>query len=295
MQYQFEGKNALVTGGSSGIGLAVAKKLAALGTNVWILARNPERLDNTCREINTLRANPTQIVDSIAVDVADPDQVERVFTDFARQFGGPDLLINSAGVTQPGKFAEMDLSVFRSMMDINYFGTVHTIKAALPGMAQRGSGHIVNFASLAGMFGVYGYGAYGPSKFAVRGLTDSLRYELAEQNIRLSIVFPPDTDTPQLKYETPFKPPVLIELDKSNKVLSADQVADAIVKGIARGKYVITPGFDSTLYYHLTNFFGLVYPVMEFMVAQARRTINRSGGAIRNGGAQTNGGAKDHR
>jgi 3-dehydrosphinganine reductase len=163
------------------------------------------------------------------------------------------------------------------MMDVNYFGTLYAIQSLLPGMIARGSGHIVNLSSVAGILGVYGYSAYGPTKFAIRGLSDTLRYELAEHGIRVSVVFPPDTQTPQLEYENQYKPPLLVELDKNNKVLSAETVAKSILKGVARGQYIITPGFDSTLYYQLTNFFGLVYPVMEFMVAQARRAI-RAGG-----------------
>jgi 3-dehydrosphinganine reductase len=171
------------------------------------------------------------------------------------------------------------------MIEINYFGTLHVLKAALPSMAARGSGYVVNISSLGGVLGVYGYSAYGPSKFAIRGLSDILRGELAEHGIGISVVFPPDTQTPQLEYETPFKPPVLVELDKSNKVLSAEAVANAILNGVARGRYVITPGFDSTLYFALTNFFGLVYPVMDMMVALARRTIRRAQGSVA---------AKDH-
>ena len=288
MPSKFHGKNALITGGSSGIGLALAKKLAVQGANVWILARDQARLESACQEINALRVDPHQQIDSLAVDVSQAGQVFPALEGFSRQFGGPDLLINCAGVTRPGKFAEMDLSIFRAMMEVNYFGTLYTIKAALPGMIQRGSGHIVNISSLAGMFGVYGYSSYGPSKFAVRSLTDTLRYELAEHNIRMSVVFPPDTQTPQYEAEGPYKPPVLVVLDKANKVLSADAVADTILNGVTRGKYVITPGFDSTVYFHLTNFFGLVYPVMDFMVAQAHRVVRR-------GGSSGRGRGKDHR
>ncbi len=172
-------------------------------------------------------------------------------------------------------------------MDVNYFGTLHVIQSLLPGMIERGSGHIVNISSVAGILGVYGYSAYGPTKFAIRGLSDSLRYELAEHGIRVSVVFPPDTQTPQLDYENQYKPPVLVELDKANKVMTAEAVAQSILNGVARGQYAITPGFDSTLYYQLTNFFGLVYPVMEFMVAQARRTLRKS--PNRDGAAKNNG------
>jgi 3-dehydrosphinganine reductase len=267
------GKTALITGGSSGIGLALARKLAASGAHVWILARDPVKLKSARQEISTFCASAEQQVGVIQADITDSPQVGTTLREHTVQAGAPDLVFNSAGVTHPGKFIEQDLAIFRAMMEINYFGSLHVIKALLPAMAQRGSGHIINIASVAGFLGLYGYAAYGASKFAVRGLSDSLRSELAEYGIRISVVFPPDTQTPQLEFETPLKPPILRELDKSNKVLSPDTVADSILRGVARGSYVITPGFDSTLYFHLTNFFGLVYPVMDLMVSNARRIL----------------------
>lgn len=288
----FQGQNSLITGGSSGIGLALAKKLAAQGANIWLVARDRARLEAACEEVSAARKADSQNVTAIAADVSDEAAITSALEPVIQAEGAPDLVVNSAGITQPGHFIEQDMDIFRSMMEVNYFGTLHVIKAVLPGMTERGSGHIVNISSIAGFMGVYGYSAYGASKFAVRGLSDSLHYELADKGIRVSVVFPPDTQTPQLEYETPFKPPVLVEIEKSDKVLSAEQVADAILKGVARGKHVITPGSDSSLYFNLTNFFGLVYPVMGFMVAQARKVVGGSGPG--NGGAKNNGG-EDHK
>jgi 3-dehydrosphinganine reductase len=272
------GKKSLITGGSSGIGLALACKLAAQGAHVWILARDPVRLDCAREEILAVRASASQHVGVIQADIANYPQISASLAEFTAKHGAPDLLFNSAGVTHPGKFIEQDLSIFRRMMEINYFGSLHVIKILLPAMVERGTGHVVNISSVVGYLGMYGYAAYGASKFAVRGLSDSLRSELAEHGIRVSVVFPPDTQTPQLEFEEPLKPPILRELDKGNKILSADAVAESILRGVARGSYVITPGFDSTLYYHLTNFFGLVYPVMDIMVAQARRVLRKTNG-----------------
>lgn len=273
----FDNQLSLITGGSSGIGLALAKKLATQGAHVWILARDPEKLKSACAEISASRQNPGQQVGAITADIANLKGVSTALEKFTSTTGVPDLLVNCAGIAHPGYFAQMDLDIFRANMEVNYFGTLYVTKALLPGMIERGSGHIVNVSSLAGLFGVYGYSAYGPSKFAIRGLSDVMRYELKEHGIRVSVVFPPDTQTPQLEYEQPYKPPITMELDKSNKVLSADTVASAILEGITRGRYIITPGFDSTLYYHLTNFFGLVYPVMDFMIAQGRRALRSRG------------------
>lgn len=271
----FSSKVALITGGSSGIGFALARQLVAQGADVWILARNVDRLKMSCEELRKATCRSGQRIGSLSVDITNEAQTSQVLKDFSETIGAPDLLVNSAGITQPGLFSDLDTGIFRSIMEVNYFGSLYVTKALLPGMIARKSGHIVNISSIAGILGIYGYSAYGPSKFAIRGLSDSMRYELAEQGIRVSIVFPPDTQTPQLDYENQYKPPVLVELDKANKILSADAVAKSILDGVRKNRYVITPGFDSALYYHLTNFFGIVYPAMEFMVAQARRTIRR--------------------
>jgi len=121
------------------------------------------------------------------------------------QAGVPDLLVTQphhpsrvCARPQPGDFPRDD--------DVNYFGIVYITKAALPGMLQRGSGHIINIASMAAVIGAFGYSAYGASKFAVRGFSDVLRSELKPLGIRVSIVFQSDTDTPQLAYEEPFRP-----------------------------------------------------------------------------------------
>lgn len=272
----FSNKLALITGGSSGIGLALAKQLTAQGAQVWIMARDPGKLSAAAAQIHSNgSSNP---VETLQADVADEAAVQAAVAALTERAGVPDLLFNCAGVAEAGRFVDHDLSIFRAMMEINYFGTLHMIQAVVPGMLQRGSGHIINFSSIAGFLGIYGYSAYGASKFAVRGLSDILRTELAEHGIRVSVVFPPDTDTPQLEYENHTKPPVTRELDKNNKVMQPEAVADAVLKGVARGRYVITPGFDSTLYFKLSNFFGLVYPVMDWMVAVARRAAGRDNG-----------------
>jgi len=156
------------------------------------------------------------------------------------------------------------------MMDVNYFGTVNVLKILLPEMQQRHSGTIVNISSVAGFIGVYGYSAYGASKYAVRGLTDVLRAELKPYNIQVSIVFPPDTQTPQLEYETQFKPFITKEVAGSAKLLSAKTVAAEILQQVERGKYVILPGSEGKLLFTANNILGRsLYPIMDWMIRSA--------------------------
>ncbi len=265
----FADKLALITGGSSGIGLALAKELAAQGARVWLTGRRKDALTAARLEVERAAGRTPRL---FPADVSDYAQVEALLAEITHQDGVPDLVINSAGVTHPGYVQDIPLEIFRQMMDINYFGTVNVVKAVLPGMLARRSGQIVNISSGAGFLGVFGYSAYGASKYAVRGFSDVLRAEMKPHGIRVSIVFPPDTDTPQLAYETPFKPPETKAISGNAKVQSAEAVAAAILKGVARGRYIILPGFDIWLFYHLNNLLGnAVYPLMDWMVADARR------------------------
>jgi 3-dehydrosphinganine reductase len=155
-------------------------------------------------------------------------------------------------------------------MDVNYFGTLHTVKAVLPHMMAQGKGHIVNVSSIGGVVGAFGYTAYGASKFAVYGFTEALRAEMKPHGIDVSLVLPADTDTPQLREEREIQPLEIkmisgaVKPEKFNRPsefiaywltrwlltdngepMSPDRVAAAIVKGIRRGNYLIIP--DATL------------------------------------------------
>lgn len=243
----FDGSTALITGGSSGIGLAMARRLAAQGADVWLLGRDPQRLETACEVVTTARLRQDQQVRMIAADVADCISLSARLEPHLRD-RTPDLLINCAGITYPGLFGEMELDIYRQVMDTNYFGTLHVTRLVTPGMIARRSGTIVNINSLVGMHGLYGYTAYAASKFAQRGLSDALRYELKPHGIQVSIAFPSDTDTPQLAFEESLKPPALKALaEANNKPASPDDVARRILDGVKKGKYMIFPTNDAAL------------------------------------------------
>lgn len=268
----WNGKIALVTGGSSGIGLAIARQLTQQGAHVWIAARRPAVLETALKEIEAARTSPNQRCGTFTADVSDAAQAAAAVAYVTTQGGAPDLLVNSAGITHPGYVQDLDLEIFRSMMDVNYLGTVYMTKAVLPGMLARSSGHIINISSMAGFLGAFGYSAYGASKFAVRGFSDVIRSELKPLGIRVSIVFPPDTDTPQLAYEAPFKPFETKALSGNAKVLPPDAVAKETLQQAARGRYIILPGTDAKLFYWLNSHLGnAAYPILDLMIAQARK------------------------
>ena len=270
MKASVAGKVVLITGGSSGIGLALAKQVAAEGARVALVARRVEHLEAA------LASLPGEGHHIYPCDVADVDAVTAMAEQVQAEMGTPDWVINSAGITHPGYFWELSLEVFYDMMRVNYFGTVHVCKAFVPGMMARGSGRIVNVSSVAGFVGVFGYSAYGPSKFAVWGFSDVLRSELKPHGIKVHVVFPPDTDTPQLHYEMPLKPPETRILAETGGLLSAEQVAKETLWGVRRGKYVILPGSDPKWMWKAAHLLGCgTYKVMDFLLWRARRKIAR--------------------
>ncbi|MDF1520919.1 MAG: SDR family oxidoreductase [Brevefilum sp.] len=263
---------ALITGGSSGIGLALAKALIQEGLNLCLLARDIPKLKKAQAAVAALAISSEQRVDVISCDATNYEDLSHKLSEWTAQAGVPDLVINSAGVTYPGYFQDLDLDIFHWQMDVNYFGTLNVIKCLIDDMIQRGSGTIVNISSQAGFAGVFGYSAYGPSKYAVRGLTDVLRSEMKPLGITCHIVFPPDTDTPQLEFEKDLKPDETKALASASSVMSAEKVAESILASVKKGKYVIIPGFEGKLIYILIGFMGdLVYPLVDWMIRSAQK------------------------
>lgn len=284
---EFRNVRALITGGSSGIGLALSRQLAAAGADIWILSRHTDRLAAAVKAIQSSRVSETQKVEALAADVSDLESVQRALTPLTDLDHLPQLLINSAGVAHPGYAESLDTDIFHWMMDVNYFGTVHVTQTLLPPMVRRGSGHIVNIASIAGFLAVFGYTAYGASKFAVRGYSDALRAEMKPKGIDVSIVYPPDTQTPQLDYENQYKPAETRALAGNVDAMSPDAVASAILAGVRRKRYAIIPGMEGKLLYWLSGALGTsLYPLMDWMVARARSQSARSANALSTSGEE---------
>jgi 3-dehydrosphinganine reductase len=269
------GKTTLITGGSSGIGLALARILVRQGNNIYLVARRKGLLEESVSELKTMVQLPNQTVEGIQTDVADWGQVQAMACQLLNAGIVPDLMINSAGVVQPGYVQDLTIEHFHWMMDINYHGTVQVIQAFLPEMMQRKSGYIINIASGGGLIGIFGYTGYCGSKFAVRGFSDSLRWELAPYKIGVSVVYPSDTETPQLEYDIQHKPAETKALTETAGRMTADKSAKDILEAASRGEKVILPGFEAKLLYFLsTNFGG---KVIEWITQNVLNRVAKGG------------------
>lgn len=239
-----DNKNVLISGGSSGIGLALAEQFTALGSNVILLARDENKLSSAEKHVHQFTKNPTQKITTISADVRNYEALSKRI-DFIKD--SVHILINSAGITYPGRFMDLSPEIYEQIIQTNYLGTVYLTKIVLPGMVARRSGHIVNLSSLAALVGIFGYTAYAPSKYAIRGFSRCLRSELKPYGINVHLVLPPDTDTPQLAFEREIMPETTKKINQSASKMSADKVAQVVIRGMVKNKFTIIPGFEGKM------------------------------------------------
>jgi 3-dehydrosphinganine reductase len=252
------GAHVLVTGGSSGIGLALAERCAGRGASVSVVARDPERLEAARARIAA--AGTAARVAVASADVTDAGALAVALDGLTAVHGPVDVLVTSAGYARPGAFVELPDDTFRDQMEVDYFGTLHAVRAVVPSMVERRRGHLVLVASTVAFVGIYGYSAYAPAKHAVRGLAETLRPELKPYGIRVACAYPPDTETPGLARENRDKPEVTKRISGGIAPRPAATVAAAILKGIERDRLVITADPTTAA---LARTAGLVAPVLH--------------------------------
>ncbi len=266
----FEGKTVYITGGSSGIGLSTAVLLARDGADVVIFARGRERLDQALEDIEAARKSGEQRFAIHQLDVTDHQAVTRVMEEAVEAFGPPDILINSVGRAYPEYFENIGYEQFDESMKTHAYAAWNTVSALLPHLKQR-HGHIVNVTSVLGFIGVFGYTDYCASKFAVIGFSEALRSEMKPHGVKVSVVCPPDTDTPGFATENLTKPPETVAVSEGGGLMQPDEVAVALLKGMRKGRFFISPGSAGMLYYLKRFCPWLLDLVMDRQIAKVRR------------------------
>lgn len=236
----FKGKTAVVTGASSGIGMALALELGNLGANVVIGARNGDKIKELAMVIESNGSHAAWCV----ADVSKEDDCRRLIETAVAKFGGIDVLICNAGISMRALFDDVDLAVLHRLMDVNFWGTVYCIKYALPYL-QQSHGSVVGVSSVAGIHGLPGRTGYSSSKYAMTGFLETVRIENLKKGVHVMIACPGFTAS-NVRFaaltadgssqgETP---------REEDKMMTAEEAAHRIIKGIANRKRFITMDFQ---------------------------------------------------
>jgi short-subunit dehydrogenase len=186
--YQFAGGTAVVTGAASGIGEALAVQLAARGSHLVLVDRDKDRLGDVTERLRT--AHPELTVATHVADLSDDDETTALAATLATEHPATTLLVNNAGVALGGRFDQVTLEEFDWVMAVNFRSVVRLTHALLPALKAHPGAHLVNVSSVFGIFAPAGQAAYSASKFAVRGFSEAVRHELAENSVGVTVVHP---------------------------------------------------------------------------------------------------------
>jgi len=240
-QKPFKGKFAIIPGGSKGMGKATAKLFVQLGGSICIIARGIDALKETQDECNKLKSDDSQFVEIIACDTTDMNKLKPILTDIIKKHIIPDYLFNFVGFAYAQYIEKLTLEDFKKNMNINYYGQLVPTLIILPFFMEAKNGHISFTSSVMGFMGIMGFATYAPTKYALFGLAEALRHELLPYNIKVSILFPVDTDTPGFAEENKLKPPECAIISESGGIMTAEEVADEFIKGILEERFEILP------------------------------------------------------
>jgi 3-oxoacyl-[acyl-carrier protein] reductase len=192
---ELEGKVAMVTGASRGIGRAIAIQLAQAGADLVVVSSGANGADGTCREVTALKRRGI----SLACDVSKPEEVEQLVGDALKAFGQVDVLVNNAGIVHRGDLAHTSDSEFERVLAVNLLGAFYLIRRIVPQMLKRKYGRVVNVSSISGAVGSPRLSAYCASKWGLNGLTKALAAELDGTGVMIAGVLPGSVDTQMLQ------------------------------------------------------------------------------------------------
>ena len=275
----YTGKHILIFGGSSGVGQALAFRLARQGVYLSIASRSEAKLKTTQEQCQSINSNTK--CDYYICDVTKVDDVKNTLKQSINKNGFPSLIVNSAGIAHPGFIEEIDYSQYERDMNLNYFGALRVIKETkmLYDIEDKKENvDIVCIGSALGLIGSIGYSAYAPTKFAMKGLLDSLRFEFLGTKINLHYFAPSNMDTPGLAIENQNKPKLVSDMENNAQTVTGDYAAHTLLCNM--DKYVITTEADLELLKTATHFMSghslldlLVAPLAAIAICFIRKGI----------------------
>ncbi|GAA5913832.1 3-dehydrosphinganine reductase [Sporobolomyces salmoneus] len=243
------GKHCYIGGGSEGLGLSLACQLAARGANVSIVSRSQAKLDKALEEIESHRQNPQQIFKAYACDLTNPSAAASTLRTACKAIpsstssNSPDYVFACAGGCVPGMFTSVSAEKQWECMEWNFRTCLNTIHEAVVAMKESGDrrgGKVVLTSSVLALMSFAGYSTYSPSKYAIRGLAESLRNELILYNIDVHLFLPATIFSPGFENEQKLKPEITKKIEGPDEGLTPDQVAKELIKGLERDDFYIT-------------------------------------------------------
>ncbi|KAH8394527.1 hypothetical protein KR215_003470 [Drosophila sulfurigaster] len=242
------GRHVVVTGGSRGIGLSLAVECAMKGASVTVIARDQKLLEGAVALMEVIRQRPEQKFQYRSLDIGgDYDEVARVLGELEESIGDIYALINCAGMAICGVFEEVAVADVHKLMNVNFFGSYNCTRYVLPKMKKAGDGIIVLTSSQAAMFGIYGYGPYSASKFALRAMAETIAMESRSHGVSVTLALPCDTNTPGFEEEEKSKPRATKIISGGGGLLEPEVMARAILKDALKGNFISTVGVESWL------------------------------------------------
>ncbi|AKJ39286.1 short chain dehydrogenase/reductase [Methanosarcina barkeri CM1] len=229
----FKDKCCLVTGANSGIGYAISEELLEKGAIVFMAGRNAESLESAAKTLDSY----AEQIRILLVDVTKQPEVDKAIQDTVAAEGRIDFLFNNAGIGGTMPTVDATLEHWRSIIDVNLWSVIYGINAALPFMRLQGGGHIVNTASLAGLIPFPFQSLYCATKYAVVGMSESMRYEFAEEGIHFSVTCP--AAVVSRIWKKPILGPVHEEIKAPEDAIPAEEAAQIILQGVADKKGII--------------------------------------------------------